>query len=121
MDWSNIKYFKEAEFKCKHCGECEIDQELVEKLDAIRHLMGVPLTVTSGYRCPVHNSNVSATGTDGPHTTGKAADIGISGEKAREFLGHAVKLFNGIGVQQKGNHASRFIHVDLLSPRLWSY
>lgn len=120
MNW-DFKYFKESEFKCKHCGECKMDYDFVEKLDIVRGILQFPLKVSSGYRCPVHNMAVSTTGEDGPHTTGKASDILIAGPRAREFLTIAVKFFPGIGVQQKGNYATRFIHVDDLESRLWSY
>ena len=34
-----------------------IDTELVEKLQRIRDVLGVPLKITSGYRCIVHNAS----------------------------------------------------------------
>ena len=120
MNW-DFKYFTEDEFKCHHCGLARMDHDFVEKLDTVRGIVGFPFKVSSGYRCPDHNKAVSHTGEAGPHTTGKAADILLSGPKAREFLTIAVKFFPGIGVQQKGPHTSRFIHVDDLEPRLWSY
>ena len=121
MNWGKIQYFKESEFRCRHCGDCNMDEDFVKKLDEARRTLGFPLRVSSGYRCPAHNAAVSSTGTSGPHTTGKAADILVTGDQARSFLTVAVELFPGIGVQQKGEHSSRFIHVDDLSRRLWSY
>lgn len=121
MDWSKYKYFKESEFSCKHCGKTEMNPVLIHLLDDLRDTIGFPIKISSGYRCPEHNKAVSSTGEDGPHTTGSAADVLISGPRAREFLTHAVHYFNGIGVNQKGPMASRFIHVDLLEKRLWTY
>ena len=85
------------------------------------------MPVTSGARCPTHNSNVSATGKTGPHTTGRAIDFGVRGPQALDVIPLALALgFTGIGVNQKG--ASRFIHVDDLPdapgqprPYIWSY
>jgi uncharacterized protein YcbK (DUF882 family) len=99
----------------------------VFKLDELRYMFGKPLTITSGYRCPAHNQSVSTTGATGPHTTGLAADIGISGRDAVVVLRMALQVgFTGIGVQQKGG--GRFLHVDLIPdsfgakrPWIWSY
>jgi uncharacterized protein YcbK (DUF882 family) len=57
----------------------------------------------------------------GMHTTGLAADIGVSGAEAVQVLRLALEAgFKGIGVQQKGN--GRFIHVDMReTPTVWSY
>ena len=95
----------------------------MRRLDALRHSFGEPMIVTSGYRCPAHNDNVSTTGLDGPHTTGRAADIGISGAAALDLV--LLSNFGGLGINQKGPHEKRFIHLDDLDgptrPRIWSY
>lgn len=125
MAW---KHFKIDEFKCPcPCGRNEMDSKFVDLLDELREVCGFALPVTSGYRCPKHNAEVSSTGLTGPHTTGRAADFGVSGKQAYELLTWAVRMgFTGIGVNQKG--ASRFIHLDDLpaatgQPRstVWSY
>lgn len=121
------KYFKESEFRCKHCGKVKVDPHFLTMLDALRERCGFPVTILSGYRCPTHNQNVSSTGPRGPHTTGKAVDIAVSRHLAHSLLTHSFALgFTGIGVQQKG--ASRFIHLDILEepehaprPTVWSY
>lgn len=46
------KNFTRDEFECQ-CGKCTaqmIDTELVDKLQRIREVLGVPLKITSGYR-----------------------------------------------------------------------
>lgn len=120
------EHFSDAELCCKHCGECEMDTEFLEVLEDIREAMGIPLFVTSGYRCPEHNIMVSNTGRDGPHTTGKAVDIMISGESAFKLVNTALYHgITGIGVKQKGRYGGRFIHLDMvrgvMRPRIWSY
>ena len=53
------KNFTRDEFECQ-CGKCTaqmIDTELVDKLQHIRDVLGVPLKITSGYRCIVHNAS----------------------------------------------------------------
>lgn len=122
-----MRYFTEAEFACKHCGQNRMDLAFLGMVDELRHRCGFPLPVTSGYRCPTHNAAVSSTGAAGPHTTGRAVDIGVSRHRAHDVLRHAMAMgFTGIGVQQKG--ASRFIHLDMLRepehaprPSVWSY
>lgn len=124
--WSN---FTPDEFRCKGSGEVAMNQEFMDRLQRLRGVFARPMIVTSGYRSPEHNDRVSKTGRDGPHTTGRAADIQVSGSDAFELfrivLAHG---FTGIGVMQKGPHKSRFIHLDDLEqapsrprPRLWSY
>lgn len=122
MDWSKIAHFTEAEFRCKcGCGRADMDQQFVERLDSVREYLERPLIISSGYRCPDHNEAVSSTGRNGPHTTGKAADIKISRGFARTALTTFCLRFSGIGINQKGPDSGRFIHVDDLPVRVWTY
>lgn len=122
-----LRYFSLDEFACKHCRQNLIDHAFVQELDDLRHNLGFPLVISSGYRCPDHNAKVSSTGRTGPHTTGRAADIAVSHARAHEVLQVAMTMgFSGIGVNQKGS--SRFIHLDVLPdapgqprPTVWSY
>lgn len=122
-----FRYFQLKEFSCKHCGENLIDDAFVTELEDLRHHLGFPLIITSGYRCPDHNARVSSTGRTGPHTTGRAADIAVSNSRAHAVLQAAMMMkFTGIGINQKGG--SRFIHLDNLPdapgqprPTVWSY
>lgn len=74
------EHFDSNEFACK-CG-CgyqnngrDIDPRLVEILEHIRHYVGdVPLIISSGLRCPIHNANEGGT-PKSYHLQGKAADI----------------------------------------------
>lgn len=118
------KYFSLAETECK-CG-CGFDltDSFKQQCDDLREEFGAPLTMTSGARCASYNQKVSTTGPQGPHTTGGAADFGVSHGQAFKLLGLAMKRgFTGIGIQQKG--AGRFIHLDRLTapprPNVWSY
>lgn len=123
MSWN---YFKIEEFACNCCQSCIIDEYMVNRLDLVRAELGFPLVVRSGYRCPEHNQRVSTTGPRGPHTTGCAVDIAVSGERAQRLIRVALQReFTGIGVKQHGEHARRFIHLDTLTegtrPTIWSY
>lgn len=105
------------------------DQDFMEKVQMARDLVGLPLPVISGARCSTYNSQVSSTGATGPHTTGRAIDFAVSGELAFRLVKALTKCgMTGIGVSQKGPHASRFIHADDLPngpgcprPFVWSY
>lgn len=123
------KYFKWSEFD-QHglpgSGEQFMDRTFVGMLDQLREKCGFPFVISSGYRSPEYNKQVSDTGEGGPHTTGKAADILVNGSRAHALVKHASALgFTGIGVSQRGDHAARFIHLDTIvsdmRPWLWSY
>ena len=65
----------------------------------------------------------SKTGSNVPHTLSKATDIFISEEKILSLFVKARQIvFSGIGLSQKGIHASRFDHLDMLTRKaLFSY
>jgi len=119
--------FKASELTCK-CG-CGVlpAQDFMDRIEKLRKACGFPFIVTSAARCPKHNAVVSGTGATGPHTTGRAIDIGVSHARAHTLVTAALFMgFTGIGVQQKGG--SRFIHIDDLPnapgqprPTIWSY
>ena len=130
-DWNQIKHFKPGEFVCR-CGECgsdgsEMYLEFMQKLDRLRDLCDFPFIVTSGYRCPAYNDRIASTGLNGPHTTGRAADILINGERAHRLVMLIGYKMTGVGINQRGAYEKRFIHLDDLSapdhprPRIWSY
>jgi uncharacterized protein YcbK (DUF882 family) len=103
-------------------------QEFVQALERIRVAYGNSMFVTSGYRCPKYNGLVSSTGQNGPHTTGKAADIHVYGVSAYKLLQYALiePAITGIGINQRGPYSGRFIHLDAIDdteirPRVWSY
>jgi uncharacterized protein YcbK (DUF882 family) len=121
------QYFTRDEFECRcGCGTNLIDDDIITRLDVVRKRVGFAMTVTSGYRCPNYNKRVSTTGENGPHTTGRAADIRVSGDRAFRLVRTAFEEgFTGIGVMQRGGTDSRFVHLDDLvlgpRPRIWSY
>ena len=102
-----------------------IDTQFLDAIQGLRSAFDKPLMVSSYYRSGAYNSRVSSTGAHGPHTSGRAIDFSISGEDAYLLLQRALRMgFTGIGVNQKGPYAKRFIHIDTLTekrPRVWSY
>lgn len=118
-------HFSDSELTCK-CG-CGLlpPPDFQNKLEALRLAYGEPLKISSGARCPEHNVRESGTGPRGPHTVA-ACDFKVSGAAAWRLLAAAMHLgFAGIGVNQKGPMAQRFIHVDDRrahpGPTVWSY
>lgn len=132
MPWA---HFTEAELRCKcrdaACPRLAMQEAFMEHLEALRVAFGQPMPICSGFRCPSHNHRVSKTGLTGPHTTGRAVDVRIALEPAYELLQLALEQgFTGVGINQKGPEAGRFIHLDDLTladgfihprPRVWSY
>ncbi len=121
------EHFSSAELACK-CG-CGMlpERDFMAKVERLRVRFGLPLPVTSCARCAAYNAKVSKTGAKGPHTTGRAVDFAVIGNRALDLVRIALEEgFTGIGVQQKGT--GRFIHIDDLPaaegqprPWIWSY
>ena len=118
--WEN---FKPEELSCSHCGELKIHEDIMDLLQEARNDLG-PITITSAYRCSTHNSAVSKTGANGPHTTGKAVDIAVKDSQHRkQLIDYFAPQVQGLGI------AKSFIHIDLLyeedgfemRPNSWVY
>lgn len=121
VQWGKYPNFRKEEFNCKcGCGENRMRPEFMDRLQALRSAYGKPMIITSGYRCAKHPVEAAKV-MPGMHSTGLAADIGVSGSEAVQVLRLAFDAgFRGVGVQQKGN--GRFLHVDLReNPTVWSY
>lgn len=127
-------HFNEDELRCTcGCELMEFSDKAVQHLEELRIKLDAPIHITSGYRCPEHNANVSSTGRTGPHTfttdDNMTVDIGVSGVKAFNILKLAPELgFTGFGIKQNGPHSGRFIHLDRIAPSrqaprpwVWSY
>ena len=103
--------FKVKEFAC-HDGSDPIfiDSELVTILQKIRTHFGKPVTITSAYRTPPHNSREGGT-TYSQHLYGKAADIKIAGVTPKKVADYAETLLDngGIGIY------NTFTHIDVRS------
>ena len=107
---SQYEFFTEQELTCKCCGENHMDELFMRKVVRIRAKLGFPFSVNSAYRCPEHNNNVSSTGLDGPHTTGRALDIKAnSRQKALIMRAAAEEGMTRFGI------AKSFVHFDDLT------
>lgn len=106
--------FNSLEFDCHGSGCCSetiINPKLVEYVQKIRDHFGKSITVTSGYRCPVHNKRIGGA-TGSRHSKGDAADIVVSGVAPREVAKYAESIgIKGIGLYET-NADGHFTHVD---------
>lgn len=72
------EHFCSREFACHHCGQCKVNMELVIALEKLRKLVNVPIIITSGYRCPIHNKTVGGV-KNSQHLFNNAVDVKIKG------------------------------------------
>lgn len=118
-------HFNAQEFKCK-C-KCEkqhetlISDELVQKLEKLRSTLDCKsIVITSGYRCPEHDAEVS-TG-KGQHTKGTAADIVCYDKNGQAISSKLVCCkAQDLGFTGIANVTSNYdcTHVDVRSSGKW--
>jgi len=119
MSWKlsngyEVRYFKPEEFACPCCGQINMNEEFIERLDKARYIAGIPFKISSGYRCPKHNAKVGGV-PDSAHTKGLAADIVCYKNSTRYRIIEAAincKL-KRIGV------GKNFIHLDYDRDKPW--
>ena len=104
-------HFSRKELGCRCCGRLQIDSRLLDGLEALRSLAGVPVIVHAGYRCARHNQQVGGV-PHSEHLAGEAADISLPGLSLQRMYELALEVpqfaAGGIGVYD-GN----FLHVDV--------
>ena len=107
-----MKFFKEEDFRCKHCDELPkngMNQVLLAKLDALRELIGVPIYISCGYRCQEHNDSIPGSVPNSQHVMGTAADIYTDNLTVDELADFASQIgFDGLGRY----YDQDFVHVD---------
>ena len=106
--------FNSIEFDCQGKGCCSqtiINPQLVKYLQKIREHFKAPITITSAYRCSVHNSRVG--GAPGSrHGKGDAADIVVKGHSPREVAQYCESIgIKGIGLYETAADGY-FVHID---------
>ena len=103
-DYRLSPHFESWEFRCPDCGELVLDEVLIDTLEEFRRVIGCPITIISGYRCPKHNIAVGGA-EHSYHLLGQAADIRVANiDRAKHFVR---QYFDGVGFYN--NH----IHVDV--------
>ena len=108
--------FSDWEFECECCGVADMNPILITCLQNLRNLVGVPITITSGFRCAAHNK-AEGGDSDSQHLYGRAADIVIKGYSSSDMYVMAEQLREfregGIGLYPKKGH----LHVDVRGHR----
>ena len=109
-------YFSEKEFQCPCCRGLSFRPNLILRLDALRSMLGAPITINSGFRCSKHNAEIGGS-PKSQHLSGNAADISAKNfPLLKELVLNNPGLFSGIGV------GVNFIHVDCRNiPAKWEY
>jgi zinc D-Ala-D-Ala carboxypeptidase len=105
------KNFSQWEFECKcGCGFNSVDPRLVESLQRLRDLLGVPINVNSACRCETYNRKKGGE-KDSQHLKGLAVDIWCKGLKPRRIAEIAEQIpefrNGGIGIYKT------FVHLDV--------
>lgn len=117
------KNFQYKEFDCQGKGCCSttiIDEKLVEYVQRIRDHFGKPITITSPYRCEVHNRRVGGA-TKSYHMQGRAADIVVQGVSSREVAKYAESIgILGIGLYETSADGY-FTHIDTRTTKSFWY
>jgi len=110
--WKN---FSPAEIACRGSGSLRINDEALDKLQALRDRLGKPLIVRSAYRSPAHNRAVGGA-LRSKHLDGAAFDIAMTNHDPVAFEEAARAVgFLGFGFYPR----SGFMHIDLGPARQW--
>lgn len=117
------KNFQYKEFDCHGNGCCSttiIDEKLVAYIQQIRDHFGKPVTITSPYRCEIHNRRVGGA-TKSYHMQGRAADIVVQGVSSREVAKYAESIgILGIGLYETPADGY-FTHIDTRTNKSFWY
>lgn len=107
------QYFSPQEMACRGTGRLMVDTDLMDRLEPLRHRMGVPLIVLSGYRSPEHNTKVGGA-KDSQHMKGTAVDVSVTNVDPEKLIAAALELgFTWI----KRYPANGFVHLDIRPAR----
>ena len=117
------EHFVSTEFDCHGRGCCSqtvVNEKLIEYLEKIRNHFNAPITITSPYRCPTHNSRIGGA-TGSRHSKGDAADIVVKGVAPREVAKYAESIgIMGIGLYETSSDG-HFVHIDTREKKSFWY
>lgn len=102
------KNFSKKEMSCPCCNRADMSLGFMMKLQKVRDIVDVPLTITSGYRCAKHNKSVGGAPSS-YHLLGQAADIAIKGDKQLRYKIVKAAMEVGMGGIEC---SSKHIHMD---------
>ena len=111
-------HFGRWEFQCQGRNCCDqtgvADPRLIMLLQAIRDRVGLPVTVSSGFRCRRHNSATPDATPNSYHTIGWAADIYCRDLPVEALHGYVEEVIaeHGFGYAILYPHRG-FVHIDI--------
>lgn len=116
------EYLTAKEYRCGHCGLYPPDlflhdirrpySELFHIFDSVRATWGKPIPVSSGYRCPYHNTQIGGSACS-VHMFGLALDCGLETvEETEELFVLLDTDFPHLRIGKYVDGAS-FIHIDI--------
>lgn len=107
--------FSPAEIACRGTGKLLINEQALDRLQALRRALNRPMIVNSAYRSPEHNARVGGA-KKSQHLSGAAFDISMANHDPESFIAAAREAgFTGIGTYPRSN----FIHIDIGPARVW--
>jgi zinc D-Ala-D-Ala carboxypeptidase len=113
--WKN---FSPRELACKGSGSLIVDEVALDRLQALRDALGVPLILVSAYRSPEHNRAVGGA-KKSLHMKGIAFDVSMANHDPYVFEMAAKEAgFRGVGTYPRSDGPG-FMHVDLGAERSW--
>ncbi|GLB51710.1 hypothetical protein NBRC110019_07490 [Neptunitalea chrysea] len=125
--------FNKSEFECKDGSVMPYSvlqnvKELAKNLQVLRDYLGVPITLTNGYRSPHYNDVVLPsrgykTSKNSQHKKGKAGDIKAQGKSPLQVKS-AIEHLIATGKMKQGGVGiyKTFIHYDIRGYRArWDY
>jgi len=97
-------------------GPLLVDEDAMDRLQALRNALGRPLIITSAYRTPEHNARVGGA-KKSMHLLGRAFDVVMTNHDPRKFeIAARTAGFHGIGIYGKQG----FMHIDTReTPARW--
>jgi hypothetical protein len=109
-----LTYFKTSDAKCPCCGLVQLADNgyIIKCADLIREYAGIPLTISSGYRCGSYNVKLGGA-KNSKHVRGLALDfttVGVPKDKIYRIAKKAFDLGLRIGFYD------RSIHIDKPDP-----
>ncbi len=104
--WPN---FSPEEIACRGDGTIRINELALDKLQALRDRLGVPLIAHPAYRSPAYNRQVGGA-EHSMHLQGAAFDISMANHDPESFEAAARAVgFTGFGLYPRQN----FMHIDI--------
>lgn len=106
-------HYRVRGFSCSCCRRLVVSPVLLEMLERLRAACGdIPLTITSGFRCPQHNRSVGGSPAS-RHMFGLAADIQIPAQiEISEFTEKAKEIVREVRGGYHYSRAAGFVHID---------